>query len=115
MQYAPYDLTTIGPEGNEMLRECLKSLDFDAPNSDQILSVCLGVSRFLMEKNKAYGDSALNPLRVFSKADTVEQIRVRMDDKLSRLARGDLAGEDAELDLLGYLVLLLVARKEEPR
>lgn len=115
MKYAPYDLTTIGPEGHENLRKLLPSLDFDAPNSDQLLSVCLGVARFLMEKNKAYGDSALNPLRVFSKADPVEQIRVRMDDKISRLARGDLAGEDAELDLLGYLVLLLIARNEDPR
>lgn len=41
----------------------------------------------------------------------VEQIRVRLDDKLSRLARGSAAGEDVELDLLGYLILLRVARK----
>lgn len=70
----------------------------------------------LLDKNKRYGDSALNPLRVFSRASAQEQIRVRMDDKLSRLARGthDTADtEDAELDLLGYLVLLRIARGRE--
>ena len=69
------------------------------------------IARMLVAKNAAYGDSALNPLRVFSKADVVEQLRVRIDDKLSRLARGDADGEDVELDLLGYLVLLRVARR----
>ena len=59
----------------------------------------------------AYGDSAFDPVRIFSQADPVEQIRVRIDDKLSRLGRGKAAGEDVEQDLLGYLVLLRIARK----
>lgn len=66
---------------------------------------------FLIAKNQAYGNSALEPVRVFSKADPVEQLRVRIDDKLSRLFRGEAAGEDTELDLLGYLTLLQVARR----
>ena len=41
----------------------------------------------------------------------MEQIRVRIDDKLSRLARGQAAGEDVVLDLIGYLVLLRVAER----
>jgi len=39
----------------------------------------------LLRKNLAYGDSALNPLRVFSKADAGAGLRVRIDDKLSRI------------------------------
>jgi hypothetical protein len=70
------------------------------------------VATMLVEKNKAYGNSALAPVRIFSKADPVEQILVRIDDKLSRLARGSAAGEDVERDLLGYLVLLRIARKK---
>lgn len=66
---------------------------------------------FLIAKNQAYGNSALEPVRVFSKADPVEQLRVRIDDKLSRLFRGKASGEDTELDLLGYLTLLQVARR----
>ena len=60
----------------------------------------------LLAKNAAYGDSALAPLRIFSRASPAEQLLVRIDDKLSRLARGSDAGEDVRTDLLGYLVLL---------
>lgn len=67
------------------------------------------IGNTLIEKNKAYGNSALNPVRIFSKADPTEQLRVRVDDKLSRLARGDDAGEDTVHDLIGYLVLLKIA------
>ena len=69
------------------------------------------VGAMLVAKNAAYGDSALNPVRVFSRAGTVEQILVRLDDKLSRVARGESCGEDVERDLLGYLVLLRIARR----
>jgi len=70
------------------------------------------VQALLTRKNKAYGDSALSPLRVFSSADEVEGLRVRIDDKLSRIKAdtGDIV-EDTLLDLLGYLVLLRVALK----
>ena len=76
-----------------------------------IAEECEALRDLLIEKNRAYGNSALEPLRIFSKADTEEQIRVRLDDKLSRLARGSAAGEDVERDLMGYLVLLRVARR----
>lgn len=76
-----------------------------------IAEECEALRDLLVEKNRAYGNSALEPLRIFSKADTEEQIRVRLDDKLSRLARGSAAGEDVERDLMGYLVLLRVARR----
>lgn len=72
---------------------------------------CAALAEFLVAKNKAYGDSALAPLRVFSRASAEEQILVRLDDKLSRLARGSDAGEDVVLDLLGYLVLLRIQRR----
>ena len=79
----------------------------------QIRAECQAISDLLVEKNRAYGDSALSPVRIFSKADPVEQIKVRLDDKISRLARGSAAGEDVILDLIGYLVLLRIAQKEE--
>jgi len=77
----------------------------------EIREECDAVRDVLLEKNRAYGDSAINPVRIFSKASAEEQILVRLDDKLSRLARGHAAGEDVTLDLIGYLVLLRVARK----
>lgn len=71
-----------------------------------------GVSRMLAEKNRAYGNSAGEPLRVFSRAGREEAIRVRIDDKLSRVARGSVYGdEDTIKDLVGYFALLAAARE----
>lgn len=68
--------------------------------------VLTGIKKMLIDKNRKYGDSALDPVRVFSKADTLEQINVRLDDKLSRIAnRQDDDDEDPELDVIGYLLL----------
>lgn len=85
----------------------------EGPSGGEILRAVFALGEMLLEKNAAYGDSALNPLRVFSRADAAEQIRVRIDDKLSRLARGSDAGEDVIGDLLGYLVLLVVQMRRD--
>ena len=69
------------------------------------------LAEMLISKNKKYGNSALEPKRIFSKADTLEQINVRIDDKLSRIANQADDDEDAELDLLGYIVLRRIAKK----
>jgi hypothetical protein len=84
-----------------------------APNEFHIRKVCTQLADFLCAKNAAYGDSAINPLRVLSKADPAEQIRVRMDDKISRMVRGQAAGEDALKALVGYWVLLQVLEDQE--
>lgn len=77
--------------------------------------VISNIENMLIQKNEAYGDSALNPVRIFSKSDTLEQINVRMDDKLSRLARGNEAGEDVYMDLVGYLVIREIAKLRQAR
>ncbi len=79
--------------------------------------ICDEVKELLLEKNQKYGDSALNPARIFSKANAVEQILVRIDDKLNRIQKGAglLANdEDVVMDLIGYLVLLKIALKRNP-
>lgn len=81
----------------------------------EIKDVCDGVRDMLLAKNARYGDSALDPVRVFSRAAAEEQIKVRIDDKLSRIARGaGLDGDDGEDmidDTMGYLVLLKILRR----
>lgn len=75
------------------------------------------VKSMLREKNIAYGDSALNPIRLFSRADAIAALCVRIDDKLSRIRKTGI-GEDAEdtiQDLIGYLVLLQVAKRKGGR
>ena len=80
--------------------------------ADLITAECNAIKGMLLEKNARYGDSALSPVRVFSRADTIEQINVRIDDKLSRIKSGQADDdEDAEKDLIGYLILKRVARK----
>jgi hypothetical protein len=65
---------------------------------------------FLIKKNKSYGDSALNPINVFSKTNSIEQIRMRIDDKINRLMQGhEFEDDDTIKDLTGYLLLLNVA------
>jgi len=72
------------------------------------------IREMLLEKNQKYGDSALNPVRIFSKASTKEQLFVRMDDKLSRIARGDdEEDEDVPKDLAGYLVMYMIHRNRQ--
>lgn len=69
----------------------------------------------LLEKNAKYGNSALDPVRVFSKASTTEQLLVRIDDKLSRIKTTGMEAPDEDTlnDLIGYLILLKIANKKE--
>lgn len=81
-----------------------------------IATACDEVKELLLEKNRKYGDSALNPVRIFSKASTLEQLKVRMDDKLSRLRNAqDDEDEDPTTDLIGYLILYKVALMQQRR
>jgi len=81
-----------------------------------IATTCDDIKALLLEKNRKYGDSALNPVRIFSKSDPVEQIKVRLDDKLSRI-RNQQSDEDEDVidDAIGYLVLLKVAQMQQRR
>lgn len=79
----------------------------------EITNECANIAALLINKNRQYGNSALNPMRVFSRAPTVEQILVRIDDKLSRIrTRGPGSDtEDTVQDLIGYLILLRLAAR----
>lgn len=76
---------------------------------------CDAIKAMLVAKNKAYGNSVLEPIRIFATSNDTEQLHVRIDDKLSRLKRGhampDENRADTIRDLIGYLVLLLIAEK----
>ena len=82
---------------------------------DLILEVSADVTNLLLEKNAAYGDSALRPANIFAKGDAVENLSARIDDKLMRIkTRGiDDKTEDTINDLIGYLILLKVALKQK--
>ena len=84
-------------------------------NQVKIAELVDEIKVMLLAKNAQYGDSALQPVRVFSKADTTEQIKVRIDDKINRIVQGNdsmESDEDVIKDLIGYLVLLLINMRE---
>ena len=87
------------------------------PESEMKISgVCDDIKELLIHKNRKYGNSALKPCRVFSKSSPVEQLLVRIDDKLNRIMQGAglLANdEDVVNDLIGYLVLLKIGMNDE--
>jgi hypothetical protein len=71
------------------------------------------IGDMLKEKNRKYGNSAIRPVRVFSKADPEEQIKVRIDDKISRLVRGGIKDdEDVDQDMVGYLIIKMMMDRE---
>ncbi len=74
--------------------------------------ICNEIRDLLLAKNKAYGDSALEPDNIFSKLDSAQAICARIDDKLSRIKNVGLDDktEDTLDDLIGYLILLKIAR-----
>lgn len=73
------------------------------------------VRDLLLEKNAAYGDSALKPANIFAKGSAVDNIACRIDDKLMRIKNKGLndATEDTIQDLIGYLILLKIAIEDE--
>jgi hypothetical protein len=77
---------------------------------EDVQKVLFHLEELLLEKNKNYGNSALEPLRVFSKVENSEGILVRIDDKLSRIKNSKELRKNDIVDLLGYLVLLCIQK-----
>ena len=73
------------------------------------------IKNMLIEKNNAYGDSALKPLNVFSSLSAIEGLCARIDDKLSRISNRGFSDEteDTVFDLCGYFILLIIALENE--
>tara|TARA_R110002126_G_scaffold3026_5_gene16503 strand:- start:590 stop:919 length:330 start_codon:yes stop_codon:yes gene_type:complete len=67
--------------------------------------------KLLIKKNIQYGDSALEPIGIFSQGGAVASLGARMDDKLMRLKAQGINGDslDTLYDLQGYITLLIIA------
>lgn len=88
-----------------------------APLEKEIREECMLLADFLVEKNRAYGNSASEPCRIFAKrVDPLAQIDVRIDDKLSRLLKGqEFPGDNDIKDLTGYLILRMIVEKKQKK
>jgi hypothetical protein len=66
-------------------------------------------ANMLKKKNENYGDSALNPRKIFSKVDAGNSILIRLDDKMNRIINsGELRKNDCA-DVVGYLILYMIS------
>lgn len=85
--------------------------------SIQVSNVLIEIKDLLIEKNLKYGNSALEPLGVFSQLSAKEGLLVRIDDKLKRIKNGSLDKDDEDVinDLIGYLVLLKIHANSNPK
>jgi hypothetical protein len=94
-------------------------------NTQELIALTAkALGALVVEKNKRYGDSAMNPLHIFSKhvrhlpptltaedlneIQSFNQILTRLDDKLKRIQNGEELLKNDVADVMGYLVLLCV-------
>lgn len=84
--------------------------DMVEPFAIKIGKVLDQIEKMLIDKNRKYGNSALEPIGVFSKLSPREGLLIRIDDKLKRIKNGSLEKDDEDVvnDLIGYLVLLKI-------
>lgn len=82
-----------------------------------VSEVLIEIKELLISKNQKYGNSALEPLGVFSKLTPEQALFVRIDDKLKRIKNGSLEKDDEDVinDLIGYLVLLKIQTNSKPK
>ena len=82
--------------------------------AEQVTEILHEIEELLISKNEKYGNSALEPLGVFSQLSAKEGLLVRIDDKLKRIKNGSLDKDDEDVvnDLIGYLVLLKIHAKQ---
>lgn len=82
---------------------------------EEVYTVLSEITEMLIAKNQKYGNSAIEPLGIFSDLSPEEGLKVRIDDKLKRIKNGSLKNDDEDVinDLIGYLVILKILQKEE--
>jgi hypothetical protein len=78
--------------------------------NEEVNKVLDDIRDLLIAKNAKYGNSALEPLGVFSQLSVKEGLLIRIDDKLKRIKNGSLEKDDEDVvnDLIGYLILLKI-------
>ena len=78
------------------------------PFSENLAQFVDSFEALLIAKNKAYGNSALKPINVFSKASSSDVILQQIDHKLSRIKNSDIPSKNDMIDLMGYLTLYCI-------
>ena len=77
---------------------------------NKINAIYASHKELLLEKNKRYGNSALEPLGLFFKGNAQDSIKIRLDDKLARVKNSSELRKNDVSDLIGYLMLLCISK-----
>ena len=94
------------------MKLCLRTEDFeDTPTQQKIKDILSGMTDLLLYKNKKYGDSAINPKKIFYKGDSTNSILIRLDDTIGRAMSNteEKPRVNDVADIIGYCTLLLVS------
>ena len=83
---------------------------------ENIIAFTGAIRDLLLDKNQKYGDSALQPKRVFYKGDAVNSILIRLDDKIGRIMANteNTPRINDVADIIGYCTLLLIGMGVKP-
>lgn len=81
------------------------------PTSEYIIEECEAIRDMLLSKNEKYGDAAMSGGILYD-ISPLTAIKARINDKLMRMrSENNQEDEDVERDLIGYLILLRIAKK----
>ena len=88
-----------------------EALNVDTPTQTKIRMVMDSMKDLLLYKNKKYGDSAINPKKIFYKGDATNSILIRLDDKIGRVMSNteEKPRVNDVCDIIGYCTLLLIS------
>lgn len=101
----------IKDEINKLLIEDNDGSTITTTFEKNLISILNSIGKFLKEKNKRYGNSALEPSNMFFKGNSEEGLRIRIDDKLKRIKNSDVLRKNDIVDLIGYLIILCITKK----
>lgn len=123
--YGEYDGISTKPDNNDntsignKIKDAINKLLIEDNDGSTITTTfeknlnCIlnSIGKFLKEKNKRYGNSALEPSNMFFKGNSEEGLRIRIDDKLKRIKNSDVLRKNDIVDLIGYLIILCITKK----
>ena len=85
--------------------------DGEVPTQRKICAIMDALKDLLLYKNQKYGDSAINPRKIFYKGDATSSIQIRLDDKIGRVESNPDPKPRVNdvVDIVGYGTLLLIS------
>ena len=106
------DITMATVTGMNLADLMSKSPWGDLPPTQQKIHEIMGAMKdLLLYKNQKYGDSAINPEKIFYKGDSTSSILIRLNDKIGRVKANpdDKPRVNDVCDIIGYCTLLLIS------